>query len=506
MPDYTPRFSLPYMVAAQAQKELTHSQGINRIDAAVQPTPVAVGTNTPPGSPTEGQAWVLGSSPTGVWAGYANKLAQYVGGGWIFLTPFTGMRVYNLTDSTDYRWTGAAWAAVSSGGVSDGDKGDITVSGTGATYTIDNNVVTFAKMQDIATTSFIGRITASTGDPENLTGTQATTLLDAFTSSLKGLAPASGGGTSNFLRADGTWAAPPGGGGGISGVDISKNSGATVGTRPKINFIEGSNVTLTIADDAGNGEVDVTIASSGGGAASVSTSGTAPGSPADGDLWWDSDLGRLFIYYDDGSSSQWVDAAPPLAAPVVSPFGRSDVVPDLTDFAWVNQETATATQYGYGIGLGSPANGGGGTYHWNFLKQAVPATPYRVRARIAPGLIGINYSEIALLWRESSSGKLQTLCMGFNSTFGMRGQNWTSPTVYSGTMSGVTASADFISNWVALRDDGTNRYFELSSNGDDWVIFATTPRTTFLTPDEIGFGVNALSYPLSMTVFSWEVS
>ena len=41
-----------------------------------------------------------------------------------------------------------------------------------------------------------------------------TALLDTVTSGAKGLAPASGGGTTNFLRADGTWAAPPGGGGG----------------------------------------------------------------------------------------------------------------------------------------------------------------------------------------------------------------------------------------------------------------------------------------------------
>lgn len=37
-----------------------------------------------------------------------------------------------------------------------------------------------------------------------------TAILNTFTDSLKGLAPASGGGTLNFLRADGTWAEPPG--------------------------------------------------------------------------------------------------------------------------------------------------------------------------------------------------------------------------------------------------------------------------------------------------------
>lgn len=36
---------------------------------------------------------------------------------------------------------------------------------------------------------------------------------EQFTSTEKGTVPASGGGTTNFLRADGTWAAPAGGGG-----------------------------------------------------------------------------------------------------------------------------------------------------------------------------------------------------------------------------------------------------------------------------------------------------
>jgi hypothetical protein len=33
---------------------------------------------------------------------------------------------------------------------------------------------------------------------------------------------------------------------------------------------------------------------------------SAPASPQVGQLWWRNDLGRLFIYYDDGTSAQWV--------------------------------------------------------------------------------------------------------------------------------------------------------------------------------------------------------
>lgn len=55
------------------------------------------------------------------------------------------------------------------GGVPDGDKGDITVSGGGLVWAIDADVVTYAKMQNIATDSLIGRDTAGTGDPETIT-------------------------------------------------------------------------------------------------------------------------------------------------------------------------------------------------------------------------------------------------------------------------------------------------------------------------------------------------
>jgi hypothetical protein len=41
----------------------------------------------------------------------------------------------------------------------------------------------------------------------------------------------------------------------------------------------------------------------------VTISDTAPGSPSPGDMWWSSVTGELYIWYDDGSSQQWVYAA-----------------------------------------------------------------------------------------------------------------------------------------------------------------------------------------------------
>ena len=49
----------------------------------------------------------------------------------------------------------------------------------------------------------------------------------------------------------------------------------------------------------------------GGGGGGVTISATAPAAPSAGDMWWDSDDGELYLYYNDGTSSQWVAAAGP---------------------------------------------------------------------------------------------------------------------------------------------------------------------------------------------------
>ena len=47
----------------------------------------------------------------------------------------------------------------------------------------------------------------------------------------------------------------------------------------------------------------------GGGGANVTVSSNPPGTASNGDLWWDSDVGELYIYYTDGDSNQWVETS-----------------------------------------------------------------------------------------------------------------------------------------------------------------------------------------------------
>jgi len=63
-------------------------------------------------------------------------------------------------------------------------------------------------------------------------------------------------------------------------------------------------------------------ASSGGGA-SVTTSDSAPSSPSDGDLWWDSDGNKMYVYYQDTDSSQWVSVSTPGATGATGAAGAA---------------------------------------------------------------------------------------------------------------------------------------------------------------------------------------
>lgn len=93
--------------------------------------------------------------------------------------PSGGGVLYVESGQLKYREPNGTVTTIAPSALSDGDKGDITVSGSGATWTVDNNVITYAKMQDISATSrIIGRATAGAGDAEELTATQVRTIIN----------------------------------------------------------------------------------------------------------------------------------------------------------------------------------------------------------------------------------------------------------------------------------------------------------------------------------------
>lgn len=111
--------------------------------------------------------------------------------------------------------------------------GDVTAAGPGSSAaTIAANAVTNSKLAQMATVTIKGNNTGGTASASDLTVAQVNAILPVFTSTLNGLAPLSGGGSTNFLRADGTWASPP---------------GATSGTVTSVSMVSANGLAGTVA-------------------------------------------------------------------------------------------------------------------------------------------------------------------------------------------------------------------------------------------------------------------
>ena len=105
----SPKFLLPYIDEAQAQKAATHNEALNRLEALSQ---LAVQNRTltaPPGSPALGESWIVAGSPTGAWSGQAGKVAAWYSA-WVFLAPAEGWLAYDRGADEFVRYSGSAWA------------------------------------------------------------------------------------------------------------------------------------------------------------------------------------------------------------------------------------------------------------------------------------------------------------------------------------------------------------------------------------------------------------
>jgi hypothetical protein len=91
-PSSTPRYGLPLLFAGQSQKEFYVNEAHALTDALLHAACEGEAAD-PPGTPAEGEAWLVASSATGEWAGEDGKLAARQAGNWLFASPNDGMRL-----------------------------------------------------------------------------------------------------------------------------------------------------------------------------------------------------------------------------------------------------------------------------------------------------------------------------------------------------------------------------------------------------------------------------
>lgn len=179
--------------------------------------------------------------------------------------------------------------------------------------------------------------------------------------------------------------------------------------------------------------------------------------------------------------------------------------------AWVNQGTATldTTKGGQNIIAVTTA----GSYNMRVRTcGSAPATPYTVSAAFTAVQPTGNYPAFGLAWRQSSDGKLVV--------FGIQGDNtwqlWRmdSPTAWSAYENNLGSQPVHWSTvvWLRIKDDGTNRTYYYSNDGQHWTqIPVTVTRTTFMTADQIGWYVNPLDsgaspkWDSTVTLLSFKV-
>jgi Protein of unknown function (DUF2793) len=112
MTDITANLGLPVIAAAQAQKHVTHNEALRLLDTLVQLAVLDRDLSAPPGSPNDGERWIVGSSPTGTWAGHADDIAAWQDGAWQFATPQSGWVAFVADEGLLIVWNGSAWGDV----------------------------------------------------------------------------------------------------------------------------------------------------------------------------------------------------------------------------------------------------------------------------------------------------------------------------------------------------------------------------------------------------------
>lgn len=204
--------------------------------------------------------------------------------------------VQEITIGSGLSLNASTGVLTASGGVDDGDKGDITISS--GTWTIDAGAVTLAKMANMATASLLGRNTAGTGSPEVLSAGTAKSLLSLNNVENTALSTWAGSTSITTLGtiATGTWNATT--------IGVAKGGTGLTATPTNGQLPIGNGSGYTLASITAGAGISVT---NGSGTITVAVTGLAIGTNVQA---WDADLdaiaaltGTNTIYYRSGANT-----------------------------------------------------------------------------------------------------------------------------------------------------------------------------------------------------------
>lgn len=107
--------SLPFIAAGQAQKHVTHNEALRMLDALTMLAVVDRDLATPPGTPAEGDRYIVPAGATGAWAGRSQQIAAWQDGAWACFAPRPGWLAYILDEQRQAVWSGTAWVSLPAG-------------------------------------------------------------------------------------------------------------------------------------------------------------------------------------------------------------------------------------------------------------------------------------------------------------------------------------------------------------------------------------------------------
>lgn len=227
-------------------------------------------------------------------------------------------------------------------------------------------------------------------------------------------------------------------------------------------------------------------------AISSGTYASIPGAPASGDLYLLTDSFYTALYYNGASWDHFI-------------HGKKVTPPSSGDFSWVNQGTATISTTNGGIHMDAPV--AGASTNNRLLVKAAPSTPYTVTAALITTMIGANYFNAGLCFRESASGKFVTAILAYSSFGTIMCNKYNSAT--SGAGDYVKLYAEQIAGaqllWLRIQDDGTNRKSYYSCDGINFIQYHSVGRADFITANQVGWllATNNATYGVKTTLVHW---